>query len=98
MGRPTWSEQDLMTLRRMLADGKTSAEIGEAVGRTDTTVRQFVRNNAEKLELDLPLIQGRCRYNPKQFDKDWYGSVPFGHWIITKPWRLTKLTKENANG
>jgi len=88
MPRATWNEQDLLTLRRMLAKGHTSTEIGDAVGRNATTVRQFVRNNADKLELDMPLIQGRYRYNPKQFNKQWKGSVPYLHWSITKPWRL----------
>jgi len=87
MSRATWSEQDITTLRRMLADGKTSVEIGEAVNRNPTTVRQFIRNNADKLSLTVPMIKGRYRYNPKQFDKEWYGSVPYGHWAITKPWR-----------
>lgn len=86
MPRETWNEQDLMTLRRMLADKKTSVEIGEAVNRNPTTVRQFIRNNAEKLSLDVPMIQGRYRYNPKEFDKQWYGAVPFGHWALTKLW------------
>ena len=92
MPRPTWNEQDLLTLRRMLADKKTSVEIGEAVNRNPTTVRQFIRNNAEKLSLDVPMIQGRYRYNPKEFDKQWYGCVPFGHWTITKPWSKRKAS------
>ena len=92
MSRPTWNEQDLMTLRRMLASGKTSVEIGEAVNRNSTTVRQFIRNNAEKLELDVPMIRGRYRYNPKSFEKQWLGSVPFGHWAITKAWSKRKAS------
>ena len=92
MSRPTWSPQDLTTLRRMLADGKTSVEIGKVVNRKSTTVRQFIRNNVEKLELDLPMINGRYRYNPKKFDQQWLGSVPFGHWAMTKPWGKRKAS------
>tara|TARA_R110000868_G_scaffold359930_3_gene621966 strand:- start:2199 stop:2528 length:330 start_codon:yes stop_codon:yes gene_type:complete len=29
---------------------------------------------------------GRRTNAAKSFEQDWAGSVPFGHWIITKPW------------
>lgn len=92
MPRPTWNEQDLMILRRMLADKKTSVEIGEAVNRNPTTVRQFIRNNADSLGLDIPMIRGRYRYNPKSFEKQWLGSVPYLHWAMTKPWSKRKAS------
>jgi hypothetical protein len=86
MSRSAWNEKDLETLRRMLAEGATSTEIGEAVGRNPATVRQYIRNNAHKLELLLPAIRGRGEKPVASFDKQWYGSVPYLHWSITKPW------------
>lgn len=86
MGREAWSDEDIKTLRTMVSKGETSVRIAEAVGRTPSTVRQYVRNNARKLELKLPPIRGRGLKNCADFDRRWYGAVPFGHWAITKPW------------
>ena len=86
MGRESWSEEDLKKLRSMVARGETSVTIAEAVGRTPSTVRQYIRNNAKKLNLVLPKLRGRGFKNMGDFDRQWYGSVPFGHWTITKAW------------
>lgn len=86
MGRYSWSDEDIKTLRSMVAKGETSVSIAEAVGRNPSTVRQYIRNNAKKLELQLPAIRGRGQKNLAGFDRLWYGAVPFGHWAMTKPW------------
>jgi IS30 family transposase len=88
MGREAWSDEDVKTLRKMVAKGETSTAIAEAVGRNPSTVRQYIRNNARKLGLHLPPIRGRGEKNMASFDREWYGSVPYLHWSITKPWRL----------
>ena len=87
MGRYAWPDEDVKVLRQMLAEGKPSHEIAEVLGRKAPSVRKYVNNNQEKLNLTVPTIRGRGRFDGTQFDKEWYGVVPFGHWAITKPWR-----------
>ena len=88
MARPTWSEKDVLTLRRMLLDGKTSPEIGKALNKSAATVRQWMSNNRTSIEdvlMERPRNGGRFYCS---FEKQWKGSVPYLHWSITKPWRL----------
>lgn len=86
MGMTAWSDEHIQILRKMVAAGKPSHEIAQAVGRTPSTVRSYLRNNKDKLELTPPDIRGRNRWNEKQFDKLWRGSVPYLHWAMTKKW------------
>ena len=88
MARPTWDEKDVLTLRRMLLQGKTSTEIGNTLHKSAATVRQYISNNKTKLEdvLIHRATQGGRPY--KSFDKEWQGSVPYLHWSMTKPWRI----------
>ena len=95
MGMTTWPDEDITILRKMLAEGKPSHEIGAVLGRKPSAVRRFVNYNKDRLRLVKPMIQGRGRFNQSQFDKDWYGVVPFGHWSITKPWG-TKCDAEHV--
>lgn len=88
MSRAAWSDEDVKTLRRMVSKGETSTAIAEAVGRNPSTVRQYIRNNARKLNLHLPAIRGRGERTMASFDREWYGSVPYLHWSITKAWRV----------
>lgn len=94
----SWSSEDIQVLRKMVAKGFTSKEIGDALGRKPEAIRQYIHKNANHLQLELPPLRGRGDRCVKQFDREWYGAVPYLHWAMTKPWRLTKLTKENMNG
>lgn len=86
-----WTEEQVSTLRTMIAAGKSSREIGLAVGKTSSAVRRVVAIHKENLQLIRPPIRGRPRdderFNKTEFDKAWYGSVPYLHWTITKAWK-----------
>lgn len=86
MAMTPWPDEHITILRKMLRDGASSHQIGEVLGRKASSIRKYVNNNKDRLGLILPPKQGRNRVNQSQFDKEWYGSVPFGHWAITKPW------------
>ena len=85
--RDPWTDKDIETLQRMWREGYSSYAIADAVNRKPNSVRQYVANNRDLLGLSK-----RTRYEVKpyksvtEFDKLWYGSVPFGHWSITKSW------------
>ena len=83
----SYTKKDIKTMQKMWAEGKTAVEIGEALRKTEYSVRQFMHRNREKYGFEKKQ-PGRpfCR---AKFEKQWYGGVPFGHWSITKPWGKT---------
>ena len=64
---------------------------------TKRTIQRYVSQNRERLGIE-PRQGGKVKgkvylsqkSKPTEFDALWYGSVPFGHWMITKPWRVSK--------
>jgi hypothetical protein len=90
IGAKAWSQEDIATLRKMWNEGHSSHAIADAVNRNSSTIRQYVTKNRDWLGLEPRTRYGVLPYkNTSEFDKQWYGSVPFGHWTITKPWRTT---------
>jgi len=92
MGMTAWSDKHIDIMRRMVAEGRSSTEIGKAVGRKPTTVRAYIKRNRAILNLTVANIQGRTaydmpRYDATKFEKEWSGAVPYLHWSITKPWK-----------
>jgi len=83
-----WSKQyqdkDIQTLIQMWGDGYTATEIGDALGKSMASVRQFVHRNRDKYNLEKK--EGGRHVPRDSFDKHWHGVVPCGHWTITKPW------------
>lgn len=93
MGMTAWSEEHITIMRKMLAEGKSSADIGKAIGRKASSVRAYVNRNKQLLKLSCGEIRGRPkhgmpRYDETEFEKQWSGCVPYLHWSITKPWKL----------
>ena len=81
-----YTEKDIETLVHMWGDGYTATEVGNAIGKSMASVRQFIHRNRKKYDLE---VKEGGRYVPRQsFDKQWHGAIPCGHWMITKPWRL----------
>ena len=79
-----YTEKDIETLIRMWGDGYTATEVGNAIGKSMASVRQFIHRNRKKYDLE---VKEGGRYVPrKTFEKQWSGPVTFGHWMITKPW------------
>lgn len=82
-----WDKADIDTLVRMRNDGSSIPQIAKELDKTHSSVKMFISRHGKSLGLrpriDFKAPAKSCR---PQFDKDWYGSVPFGHWLITKPW------------
>ena len=75
----------------MWREGYTAPEIAEEIGKSTDNVRMFASRNREKLDLEHrgnPEYKGRPSGDTTEFEKAWKGSVPRGHWLITKPWKL----------
>jgi hypothetical protein len=90
MGGFAWDAEEIKVLRKMWKDGHSSMAIGDVLGKKPSSVRQYVKNNREDLGLSPRKRTDVMPYkNVSEFDKQWYGSVPFCHWSITKPWGTT---------
>ena len=86
-----WSDEQVDTCVDMWREGHSSVEIGDSIGKDKSHVRMFIYRNREKYDLEKRNT-GRWDSDQKripvsEFDKQWHGSVPLGHWMITKPWR-----------
>ena len=84
-GAKQYQDKDIKTVIQMWGDGYTATEIGNAIGKSMQSVRQFVHRNREKYDLEKK--EGGRHAPRSSFDKQWHGAIPFGHWMITKPWR-----------
>jgi len=84
-GAKQYQDKDIKTLIQMWGDGYTATEIGDALGKSMQSVRQFVHRNRKKYDLEKK--EGGRHVPRSSFDKQWHGVIPCGHWMITKPWR-----------
>jgi len=83
----TWDQADIHMLVHMRNTGSSVTQIAEELGRSCSSVKMFISRHGEALGLK-PRIDFKApakSYRP-QWDKEWHGCVPFGHWTITKPW------------
>jgi len=79
-----YEEKDIKILIEMWGDGYTATEIGDRLGKSMASVRQFIHRNRKKYNLEK---KEGGRHEPRDsFDKLWHGVVPCKHWSITKPW------------
>jgi len=82
--RKQYEEKDIKILIEMWGDGYTATEIGDRLGKSMASVRQFIHRNRKKYDLEK---KEAGRHMPRDsFDKLWHGVVPCKHWSITKPW------------
>ena len=84
-----WTETELNELKNMWNKGKTIREIAEKLKRTPNSVKMCMYRHKEMLNLINKHKGGRPRKQDKpvsKFEKQYYGSVPYLHWTITKSW------------
>jgi len=91
MGVRRWSQEQIDTLVEMSLAGYEHVDIGKAIDKNPSAIRNYLMHNRKKL--GIPPRKVRVRTNSarskqgSEFDKEWFGSVPYLHWSITKAWR-----------
>ena len=84
-GAKKYQDKDTKIVIEMWGNGHSATEIGNAIGKSMQSVRQYIHRNREKYGLEK---KEGGRHRPiSEFDKQWHGAIPFGHWMITKPWK-----------
>lgn len=84
----SWDKNEIDVLIEMRNSGESMKEIAKTLGRSHNSVKMYVQRHAEKLGLKPYLdFKARAKSQRPEFDREWYGPVPFGHWALTKPWR-----------
>lgn len=73
-------QQTIDIIRKMRRQDATLQEIADAVNLTKHAVGHFVKRHGSTYGIAV-----RRRSAPN-FDKQWHGVIPCGHWAITKPW------------
>ena len=83
----SWKQEDIKTLVEMWRNGDSIADIANKLNKKRSAVAQYAHRNRAKLGLGHRQIVVRAKRKQKQpFEQQWSGSVPFGHWTITKAW------------
>lgn len=81
-----WKEEEIDTLVTMWMEGEKVADIAKKLNRKRSSVIQYAHRNREKLGLGYRQTVARAKPKNTSFEQQWHGSVPFGHWTITKAW------------
>lgn len=84
-GETTWPTEDINKLRSLKRQGAPMTDISKELGRSRQAISSFCRRYAETY--NIPFDRRKANHKT-DFEREWYGSVPFGHWSITKAWRL----------
>jgi len=92
-----WTEQDDARLVKLFKAGLFIEDIAQDMERSRKSVEGYLRRNRGRLGLDLrdrvefmKRGQGIAYKGRKPFEEEWLGCVPFGHWMITKPWTQSR--------
>ena len=96
MGRSTWTKQDVDTLVKLWKEGVSSNKIAAHLNRRPSAITQFVCRNREKLGLEHRASTFTIRPRRGDFESQWSGPVPRGHWFITQPWPYKPDEEEDA--
>jgi len=94
-----WTQEALDKLVELYLEGVPLEELAQRIGASYPSTKAKI-TMLRKSGMDLPyrdqkLIQSTRRNTMNlgekkltAFDREYQGAVPFGHWSITKPWRL----------
>jgi transposase len=82
--KPKYTETQTKIFVDMWHQGYTANEIADRLGGSLNSIRQFACRYRKKYGLDKR--QGGYTPPRKDFDKQWHGVIPCGHWMIKKPW------------
>ena len=73
-------QQTIDVIRKMRSRDATLQEIADAVDMTKHAVAHFVKRHGHTYGITVRIK------SPANFDKQWHGVIPCGHWSITKSW------------
>ena len=89
-----WTQEQIDSLVEMWNEGISVREIAKDLDKSDASIKMYVQRYRDKLGLarrEFIRVE-RAKAQDPEFDRKWYGTVPCGHWTITKPWRLSYET------
>jgi len=84
--KQAWKQEEIETLVTMWHQGETAADIAIKLNRKRSSILQYAHRNRAKLGLERRMPVVKAKRKNLSFEQQWYGSVPFGHWTITKAW------------
>lgn len=71
-------------IRKMRRNDASLDEISEATGMSRSRIAHFLGRHGSTYGI---AVRRRAKKSERtDFEKAWYGRVPRGHWMITKPW------------
>jgi len=83
-----WPQSDIKQLCELWNEGLSVQQVADHMGRTYGSIKMFLGKYRDELGLEKRQGKkcGKKLSTRPEFDKEWYGSVPYLHWSITKSW------------
>lgn len=80
-GGVSWTPEQIETLKAMRASGEPTKAIAKALGKTPSATSNFIQRYGHRYGIAVDRRSNTQRDNS--------GSIPYLHWMITKPWRVS---------
>jgi len=85
--RNGWGDALEATFVNLWEQGYQYKQISEVLGKSVASIRNYASRHRDRLGLEIRTgWENRPDNVMTELDHEWRGPVPFGHWLITKPW------------
>lgn len=80
-GGVSWTPEQIETLKAMRASGEPTKAIAKALGKTPSATSNFIQRYGHRYGIAVD--------RRSNIQREYNGAVPYLHWSITKPWRVS---------
>ena len=88
-GQVGWTDTEIEKLRELRNSGVDLKTIGKELNKSPSACSNFIQRYADRYNIKT----NRRGQHDSGFYNTYNGSVPYLHWSITKPWRISDDTK-----
>jgi len=84
-GQTGWSSEEIDKLRKLRNSGADLTKISKELNKSYSACSNFIQRYADRYGIKTK----RRNQAAKNFYTEYNGPVPYLHWSITKPWRIS---------
>ena len=84
-GQSSWTDEEINKLRSLRNNGADMTTISKEIGKSYGACNNFIQRYADRYGIKTK----RRNQASKAAYSEYNGPVPYLHWTITKPWRIS---------